>query len=303
VSPFVPRRVREALNHSALSRAIGWVPATTVPYLIGRLAVQALQAELDTTPKPGLVDRHDNGAHTDMDYRLMCTSIQALRPYLTRLAIEGSQCGRQGMDLDVERLRQLGIDGEAAMLQATGGVNTHRGALFAMGLVAAVSAWLTGRGTELTQAALSQHIAAVAQRFARQSDSHGGQATATYHVAGALDMAREGYRDLFESWLGYYRECIAERHDEAEQARVLLLLRIMAELDDTNVIYRTGSLQGLRDVQQQARTVLDGCQQQDASQVAKAVSALNEQYVERNISPGGSADMMALTLLVYAILN
>lgn len=101
-----------------------------------------MRLELDTTPKPGLVDRQNNGAHKDMDYALMSKSISALRPYLTRLAVESAK------DIDPAKIKEVGIEAEKAMLKATGGVNTHKGALFSIGLsVAAASNLASATGS------------------------------------------------------------------------------------------------------------------------------------------------------------
>lgn len=129
-------RVRKAMEQGDMSTIRQLVPPTTLPYIIARLATQALQAELDTTPKPGLVDKDNNGAHRDMDYALMQRSINTLHPYFVKLA----QLGCADALPTHTSIRDIGIEAEKAMLSATNGVNTHKGALFSMGLAVVAAA-------------------------------------------------------------------------------------------------------------------------------------------------------------------
>ena len=119
-------RVRKAMEEGDMNTIRQLVPPTTLPYIIAHLATQALQAELDTTPKPGLVDKDNNGAHRDMDYALMQLSINTLHPYFVRLALLGFADTLPSHT----SIRDVGIEAEKAMLAATNGVNTHKGALF-----------------------------------------------------------------------------------------------------------------------------------------------------------------------------
>lgn len=267
-APVSASRVRKALQDGLLPQALALTPAVTWPFLLTHLACQAMERELDLTPKPGLVDRHDNGAHRDMDYALMRRSIATLRPYFTQMVHSD----------DVDRLRALGQEAEHAMLAATGGVNTHRGALFCMGL--ALAAWHPGA----TAGELQAGIMRLAAQFPATQGTHGSQAGAAHHVRGALQMAREGYPQLFSEWL----PALNRHHDPM---RVLLL--IMSQLDDTNVIYRVGYEQAQR-VKLLSRQLLEHYSLQGVEQ-------LNAQFVASNISPGGAADMLALCLLIQSM--
>ena len=281
-------RVRQAMSNGSLSQAAALVPATTVLYLIAHMATDALRAELNTTPKPGLVDRNDNGAHKDMDLALMNRSIDALQPYFVKLALLGST----GVMPDTEAVRQIGIDAERAMLNATGGVNTHRGALFAMGLTTLAAAWCMKQEGKVVEQQLQDLIMQVAAGFAPTAGTHGNDAVNAHRVTGALDLAKAGYEQLFNEWLPAYRTCLA--HDETTAGHRLLLL-IMSQLDDTNVIHRVGYEQA-QQVKQEALTLL-------GNYSTGGMEAMNRDYIARNISPGGSADMVALTIFIHAILN
>lgn len=301
-------RVRKAMMEGCLWDAIQLVPPTTIPYIIGHLASMALQAELDTTPKPGLVDRNDNGAHRDMDHALMQRSIQALHPYFVRLA----QLGFNGKQPCHDEIVNIGIEAEREMFKATGGVNTHKGALFSIGLAAVA---LAGEAfCRITQAegcgtmayndvnskqiqSLSNSIASLARLFPDTNGTHGSKAKANNILKGALDNAREGYTQLFKAWLPFYIDRIAEGDNYALHKT---LLRIMCDLDDTNIVYRT-SMETMQEVKTEARQMLDTSR--NIVNFEAALQAMNTDYIHRNISPGGSADMLSLVVFLSCVVR
>ena len=301
-------RVRKAIMEGCLWDAIQLVPPTTIPYIIGHLASMALQAELDTTPKPGLVDRNDNGAHRDMDHALMQRSIQALHPYFVRLA----QLGFTDKQPCHDEIVNIGIEAEREMFKVTGGVNTHKGALFSIGLAAVA---LAGESfCRITQAercgtmayndvnskqiqSLSNSIASLARLFPDTNGTHGSKAKANNILKGALDNAREGYTQLFKAWLPFYIDRIAEGDNYALHKT---LLRIMCDLDDTNIVYRT-SMETMQEVKTEARQMLDASR--NIVNFEAALQAMNTDYIHRNISPGGSADMLSLVVFLSCVVR
>lgn len=276
--------LRKALDEDRLSDALRLAYPTTRPYLLAELAQRALRIELDTSPKPGLVDRIDSGAHCDMDYALMSVGIDALRPYFTRIAVEAAQ------KLEPQQVRLIGIEAEEAMLHATGGVNTHKGALFCMGLALAAAAFLTADGELVRERTLRKLISWIADGIPSAEGTNGAGVVQNYRVGGALDNARRAYPQLFADWLPYW--CgIAGDDFRCHKT----LLRIMSSLDDTNVLHRRGS-QGLDIVKSESRRVLD-----DFS--IDALTAMNQEFIRENISPGGSADMLSLTIFISHIIH
>ena len=277
-------RVRKAMEQGDMSTIRQLVPPTTLPYIIAHLATQALQAELDTTPKPGLVDKDNNGAHRDMDYALMQRSIDTLRPYFVKLALLG--CA-DALPTHTS-IRDIGIEAEKAMLSATNGVNTHKGALFSMGLAVVAAAH------EENTVSLQTTIKALAASFPDTNGTHGSKAKllskGTTAIKGALDNAREGYEMLFAEWLPFY---IERRKERDAHTLHKTLLRIMCDLDDTNVIYRT-DLATAEEVKQEARALLDSFSE-------TALKDMDRHYTTRNISPGGAADMLSLTIFIGSI--
>ena len=317
-------RVRKAMEEGDMNTIRQLVPPTTLPYIIAHLATQALQAELDTTPKPGLVDKDNNGAHRDMDYALMQLSINTLHPYFVRLAFLGFADTLPSHTV----IRDAGIEAEKAMLEATNGVNTHKGALFSMGLAVVAAAYeekkaaanKEERGKEREEEYLSSlqlTIKALAASFPDTSGTHGSKAkqlsNGTITIKGALDNAREGYEKLFAEWLPFYNE---RRKSHDAHALHKTLLRIMCDLDDTNVIYRTNVVTA-EEVKQEARALLASFEEAYAAEdKEKCASAIEEKcasaellalkdmdrrYTERNISPGGAADMLSLTVFIGSI--
>lgn len=296
-------RVRKAMEQGDMSTIRQLVPPTTLPYIIAHLATQALQAELDTTPKPGLVDKDNNGAHRDMDYALMQRSINTLHPYFVKLALLG--CA-DALPTHTS-IRDIGIEAEKAMLSATNGVNTHKGALFSMGLAVVAAAHEERKiaaneeqilkernGGEDVLVSLQTTIKALAASFPDTNGTHGSKAKllskGTTAIKGALDNAREGYEMLFAEWLPFY---IERRKERDAHTLHKTLLRIMCDLDDTNVIYRT-DLATAEEVKQEARALLDNFSK-------AALKDMDRHYTTRNISPGGAADMLSLTVFIGSI--
>lgn len=296
-------RVRKAMEQGDMSTIRQLVPPTTLPYIIAHLATQALQAELDTTPKPGLVDKDNNGAHRDMDYALMQRSIDTLHPYSVKLALLG--CA-DALPTHTS-IRDIGIEAEKAMLSATNGVNTHKGALFSMGLAVVAAAHEERKiaaneeqilkernGGEDVLVSLQTTIKALAACFPDTNGTHGSKAKllskGTTAIKGALDNAREGYEMLFAEWLPFY---IERRKERDAYTLHKTLLRIMCDLDDTNVIYRT-DLATAEEVKQEARALLDSFSK-------AALKDMDRRYTARNISPGGAADMLSLTVFIGSI--
>ena len=270
-SPVTATRVRSLLDAGQFKAASALTPESTWPYLLADLAERALKMELDTPMKPGLVGPDSVGAHKDMDYDVMRKGIAAIRPFFARMAMAGTP----------DELRQLGIDAEAAMLAATGGVNTHRGAIFALGL-----------------ALYRQPIAETAALL-----DNGSSKRREAGIRGAMQMAKDGYKELFEDWLPYYRSIKAEEYGLQKT-----LLRIMATLDDTCVIHRVGYERAMA-VKAEAKALLKeipGQAGNDEAVMADLIGHLKElceSYAAEGISPGGAADMLALTIFIDSILN
>ena len=302
--------VRTALEEGSYSRAAALCPESTRPYLMAALAERALRRELDTPLKPGLVGPDSSGAHTDMDYALMQKAIAALRPYWSRMAKASVP----------PLLQMIGIEAEKAMKKATGGINTHRGAIFALGLA------LNARGMEVTvteevmqnrlckiagvilhNGLIDSALHFTAEDAPALQRSHGEEAVKQYGVKGAREMALEGYKDLWTNWLPYYRSLRGQASSCPEQQT---LLHIMSTLDDTCVIHRVG-YERAQEVKREAADVLMAeekwffakpCEKYFSS-AGNNLQDLCVRYAAEGISPGGAADMLALTILIDSLTN
>lgn len=285
------RAVFDALAATSTIRTIGQ------DVELAQLAVNALREELEAYPKPGLVSAVDSGAHDDMDFALMCRSAEALTQPFAHLAA----AGRQGLSFD-RALKPLGIEAERLMLAATGGVNTHRGAIFCMGLVVAALAHRMASGGELTgpgvQATLTGNWGTALVRHAalgHDDGSHGAFVRQRTGLAGARREAALGLPSVFEIGLPVYRAALADGFG-ANAAAIETLFVLMASVDDTTVLYR-GGIEGGRLVRESASAFLasGGCRRPSWFEEAERI---HRRFTARGISAGGCADLLACTLLL-----
>lgn len=261
------------------------------------LAVDALIDEADLSPKPALVDRRGNGAHSDLHLGLMHASALALWPAFKEMAEAALAFGEVGLPLR-EALGRIGREGERAMLATTGGVNTHRGAIWALGLLVAAAA-LEPRSTRAGSVALrAARLALLEDRYAPRPLSHGAQVAIRYGVRGAREEAQQGFPAVLQRGLPQLKRSRAQGHGE-QNARLDALLAIMSQLADTCVLYRAGE-QGLQAMQQGAQAVLDAG---GSASLAgrRRLHELDLQLLTLNASPGGAADLLAASLLLDRI--
>ncbi|MBZ9601387.1 triphosphoribosyl-dephospho-CoA synthase MdcB [Phyllobacterium chamaecytisi] len=263
---------------------------------IASLAAQSLLQELETWPKPGLVSHVDSGSHRDMDAETFRYSASAIEPYFRSLVIAGA--GARQMT----HLRSIGIAAETAMLSATGGINTHRGAIFGIGLLcAAAGARANGvvdfgfpLGSTVHEL-WGQSILA----GPRLADSHGAQANLRYGVGGARSEAANGFPSIYNIGLPALRASRLKLPNDPEAQRVETCFALIAALDDTNLLHRGGQ-QGLLYAQQAARLFLARGGIAAACWRLQAQS-IHEEFIARSLSPGGAADLLAMTLFVDEI--
>ena len=264
---------------------------------LGRAAIASLYDELALEPKPGLVSFADCGSHDDMDAGSFLRSLFALRHFFVRASAQGARSAA------FAPLEALGIEAEARMLRATGGVNTHRGAIFTLGLLCAAAGAARASGwpcnaTNLRRMLLARWGGALASRARRASDTHGSRAARVHGLRSASEEAAQGLPTLFDHVLPALREARRAGADE-RGAKLHALFTAMAELSDTNLVHR-GGLQSLRDAQCLARQFLaeGGGLAADAAARAARVHAV---FVERRLSPGGAADLLAAACWVERI--
>ena len=267
-------RVRRALLEGHFADAARLTPESVHPYLLSALAERALRMELDTPLKPGLVGPDSSGAHHDMDYGLMQRGIAAIRPYLSRMA-----CAETA-----EQLVDLGVAAEKEMLSATLGVNTHRGAIFCLGIALAAAG---GREMETihSEDVMQNNVRQIAEVVLRKQFSDSKLHFTLENLHGARALAAEAYAPLFRDWLPLYRRTRSPQRT---------LLGIMSTLEDTCVLHRVGALRAQR-VREEAAALLENYSEEGLKQLCI-------RYAREGISPGGAADMLALTIFIDSIL-
>ena len=261
------------------------------------MAVDALIDEADLSPKPALVDRRGNGAHTDLHLGLMHASALSLWPAFKEMAQAASEFGEVGLPLR-EAIGRIGREGEQAMLATTNGVNTHRGAIWALGLLvtaAALEPESTAPGAIALRAA---RLALLDDRYAPHLLSHGAQVAQRYGARGAREEAQLGFPAVIQRALPQLKHSRAAGHGE-QNARLDALLAIMSSLADTCVLYRAGET-GLQTMQLGAQAVLEAG---GSASLAgrRRLHELDHQLIALNASPGGAADLLAACLFLDRI--
>lgn len=265
-------------------------------YRIARLAVRSLHAELVLYPKPGLVSLCDNGAHADMNAETFMRSLFSLRRYFVEIAAAGMRCA------PMSELRVLGLAAESRMLEATGQINTHRGAIFALGLLAAAAGLVSSLGYVRSDATLREMIA---QRWRRDllavlapstsAPSHGQQVAARYRTSGARGEAIDGFPAVFDVALPALRFATYAGAGP-RRAQVHAFFALLARVDDTNVLYRGGPEAATRLKAGAADFLAAGSV--FAADWERRAESLHRWSSGQRLSPGGCADLLAAAVFV-----
>jgi triphosphoribosyl-dephospho-CoA synthase len=264
---------------------------------LASLAKDALIAEAELTPKPGLVDQRGSGTHTDLSLEIMRRSAKTIEPFFARMAAVATDSPIDGTLRAV--LGTIGREAETAMFKATNGSNSHKGAIWILGLlVAGTSSQVDAKPTRVAERA--SQIARLPDRACIQPVSHGDAMRVRYGATGARGEACAGFPHVIHVGLPGLAAARAYGLTE-EESRLHALLHIIASLDDTCVLYRGGA-EGLQFVKKGARRVLEaggpGCAAGE-----EAFSRFDRELSVKRISPGGSADLLAATLFLDALVG
>lgn len=309
---------------------------------IGWRVRNALLGEVYATPKPGLVDRRDTGAHRDMNYETFLASTEAITPYMVRMFAEGMDATVAGHTPEevFQAIRGIGLEAERAMYAATDGVNTHKGMIFTMGIVLAAAGILyvsadktSGQITvdAILDRTRQMTARSMAEDFRKMLEhppkTHGERLFRTYGERGIRGQAMEGFpilRDTAVPWLRRFQNiCTDAELQRAIAAQATLrrgllqdtgsmhaehfenavhvstLIAIMSVLNDTNVFIRS-SYEDMCWLQAESSTIL-GMGAMFTEEGVRAIEALNTACIEKNISPGGAADILAVAILLLKL--
>lgn len=267
--------------------------------LIGNWATRSLLDEVCTTPKPGLVDRRNSGSHQDMDIFTFMASAAALQGYFTA-------CARAGMASDCTpdetfaKLRRLGLRAEQDMYTATNGVNTHKGAIFTIGILCGAAGRLwnvegTWNAEEIFREVSAMTVDAMEADFRRPGDTVGYRLYAQNGTRGIRGEVAGGLPSVAGLGLPTYRACRDKGLDK-NAAGVHTLLTLTASVVDTNMINR-GGIEGAREGAEKCADLLK------TQYTLADVEALDNWFIERNLSPGGCADLLAAVYFLDNLLN
>jgi len=262
-------------------------------------ADRAVLTELLLTPKPGLVDRRNCGAHHDMDFRTFLASARAIAPWWRRFVEKGHATAQTPARALLPLVRPIGVLCEQAMFEATHGVNTHKGAVFSLGLLCAGAGRLLAQGIALSRESICAQVASMCAGLverelnsAEEPRTAGERVFRRYGLSGARGEAASGYALVREVALPVYDRLRREGWRD-EVALLQVLLHLLAINADTNVVSR-GGLAGLEYVRDHARLLLreGGVLAADGEE---RMAAFDDALIARRLSPGGSADLLAVT--------
>ena len=281
---------------------------------IAKIAVASLKKEVSLAPKPGLVDKYDTGAHDDMDYALFLKSADALYDYFYQTAMLSYQ-SKKPLPKLFKSVRKLGLAAENEMLAATNGINTHKGAIFSFGLMIGAITYYLSQKKYLVCLTLTQEDWHIISNYIKemieedmQNDfkkiiekkrkgaalSNGEKLYIEHGISGIRGVALSGYDILFKEVLPF-RQAIPNNSDTYQN--LLTLLFLMSRLEDSNILHR-GGFDGLTWIQHYATCLLEDTDMMDEAILIERIESFNEACVKRSLSPGGSADLLALVIFL-----
>lgn len=261
---------------------------------IGQLAKESLLEEVNTTPKPGLVDRRNNGSHQDMDLALFTASAQALEPYFAQCVCIGRETAESALEEAFARLRAAGLEAERAMYRATGGVNTHKGAIFTLGLLCGSIGRLWQGGSPIPERKKLLEVCAQLGACAVKTDlekldvpaTAGERLYLSRGITGIRGEAAAGLPSVVKVGLPAFRAACS-RGLSRNDAGAVALLHLIAKVEDTN-LYHRGGPEGALWAKAEAEKLLPW---PDMARIEE----LDDAFIRRNLSPGGCADLLAVT--------
>lgn len=268
---------------------------------VSRLAQQALLYEVAVTPKPGLVDRENNGSHRDMDFFTFQRSALALGEYFERCFRIGFETRDCDPSHTFSRLRFPGKQAEGRMRAATGGVNTHKGAIFSLGILCGALGRLERESWSSPQRILSE-CAAMTRELVQEDFSAlstkkdktvGEELYLCCGITGVRGQAAAGFPEVLHIGLPKLEEGLSLGLDLNDSA-CAALLALIAGTVDTNLIHR-GGLECQRETAREMGALLEV----HPFPCREILEELNASFVEWNLSPGGCADLLAMTLLLH----
>jgi triphosphoribosyl-dephospho-CoA synthase len=275
---------------------------------IERLAYKSLLYEVSASPKPGLVDQLDNGAHQDMDFKMFVKSANAIKKTFYDCAIAGANFDSNDYPVLLHQLRVIGIHGEEEMFAATKGVNTHKGLIFSLGIISAAAGTLYKAGEmKISSKEISKRVKEISSKLIRDdfkdihSKSHltyGERLYKEYGIKGIRGEVESGFESVMDNSLPYFEERM-RKNESLNDALVNCLLILMTSTQDGNVMGRhNDAVLEFVKIQAQKAMQYNGI---STAVGRKFVTEMNRDFIKKRISPGGSADLLAITIMLYML--
>lgn len=271
---------------------------------IATLATKALLYEVSISPKAGLVSRLSNGSHKDMNFYTFIDSSLALHNYFLNCFDYGQEKLFSCPDF-FKDLREVGKVAEKEMYEATKGINTHKGTIFSMGILLVVLGVHLKENKKIDLKILSEKIKEMCKPLLNELEdadnisTYGEKAYKEYHLTGARGLAISGYEIVLLDGINKLKDFCKTL--DFETACILLLFYYMSVLDDTNIVNRA-SITTLKEVQILSKELFEENKKTlEKENIKNSMSKLNDIFIEKNISAGGSADLLILTIFIYSI--
>ena len=270
---------------------------------IAEFATRALLYEVSVTPKPGLVDRANAGSHQDMDFYTFLNSAVSLTPYFRKMTEVGTDLSSGKPEETFFKLQEIGKAAEAAMYRVTENVNTHKGAIFSLGILCGAAGRLRGNGKKLCPEALTEeciHMTKVPieyffETMGDEPDTAGCRFYRKYGIKGIRGEVMTGFPSVLKEGLPVLEELLDNGYS-FDRAGSIALLHLITATVDTNMITRSDYLTCMR-IRKRLQKLISGNQILSTAMI----EALDEEFIRNNISPGGSADLLAVSWFLHFI--
>lgn len=274
---------------------------------ISSLCIKSILYELAASPKPGLVDRYNSGAHKDMDIFTFINSGSVLFPYFQECTREGLNFQEDSYTNLMENLRNIGIEAERIMFQATSDINTHKGAIFSLGIIAAAagSLYRENKNTYFESKSIINRVIEMTKGISKElEESHikkdltyGEKLYLTYGVKGIRGEVEDGFQTVMLHSLPILKELFKNNKYEINDMLVHTLIHLIAKTEDSNILGRH-DFQALKYSQEKAKMALEiGGYLTKEGKIF--IAEMDRDFINRNISPGGAADLLAVTILLF----
>lgn len=274
---------------------------------IASFASRALMYEVLITPKPGLVDRQNNGSHSDMDIFTFIDSTSVLVPRFREFAMVGIGLHKEQPVKVFERIRYLGMLAEDDMFEVTNNVNTHKGIIFSLGIICTALGYLYGNNQlintegilKTTQAMTIDLMKDLNHVDIESAMTHGERLYATHGIKGIREEVASGFKSVRDFGLPTLYDLI-NKGLSINEVGALTLLNLIANVIDTNIITRS-DIGTSKKVQSKLKDLID--EKGIENIIMEDISKIDKEFIGLNISPGGCADLLAITYMLYFIEN